>query len=487
VDFIELFSRLGCIILLGKVITFSLLGLSITLTTQAGAGGRDGLFTAPVSVHTDNIQLARLSLQNPKRKKRRRYRRSYRIYRVRRGDSLDRIARRYGLSKRSIIRLNRLRRPYWLYLGQRLKLPRRHSVTKSRSRRSRQSTRRVVYRVRRGDMVSRIARRYGVSTRSIIRANRLRRPYRLRVGQRLRIPGVKRHRTRRKNKVQLRLKVYRVRRGDYLGKIARRHKVSTRDIIRLNRLRRPYRVKVGQRLKIPLETPDFPKKLSRKSKKSKKYGYKTTRKVTISKKGSTLKNVASKAHRTRNNTRNNTKVSRDSRKNRRYRHHNTKRSNKPTWPDNNNGWKNRERSDYGSSNRHTSNYQNKLIKWVWPTQGKLIRRYSKTTNGIGIGGISGQYIVAAAPGKIVYIGNSLGRYGKLVIIKHNKTFFTAYAHNRRLFVREGQWVNSGQKIAEMGSTGTNRVMLHFEIRKDGRSVNPMRYLPKRSEFRISGE
>lgn len=120
--------------------------------------------------------------------------------------------------------------------------------------------------------------------------------------------------------------------------------------------------------------------------------------------------------------------------------------------------------------------------WRWPTQGRLLRRFSKSDTGkkgIAIAGNRSQVIVASAAGKVVYSGGGLLRYGKLIIIKHNNTYLSAYAHNDRLLVKEGQTVRAGQKIAEMGSTGTDRNMLHFEIRKDGRPVDPLQYLPRR--------
>ena len=119
------------------------------------------------------------------------------------------------------------------------------------------------------------------------------------------------------------------------------------------------------------------------------------------------------------------------------------------------------------------------VRWRWPTRGSIVKKYSKQTKGIDIAGHYGQSVSAAASGLVVYIGNSLIRYGNLVIIKHSKSYFSAYAHNQRLLVKKGQVVRSGQKIAEMGSTGTSRVKLHFEIRKDGKSVDPLRYLPRR--------
>jgi len=120
--------------------------------------------------------------------------------------------------------------------------------------------------------------------------------------------------------------------------------------------------------------------------------------------------------------------------------------------------------------------------WLWPTKGKIIRGFSGNDSGkkgIAISGRSGQRVIASAPGKVVYSGEGLLRYGKLIIIKHNDTFLSAYAHNRRLLVKEGSIVRQGQPIAEMGNSGTDRTMLHFEIRKNGKPVNPAKFLSKR--------
>jgi len=120
--------------------------------------------------------------------------------------------------------------------------------------------------------------------------------------------------------------------------------------------------------------------------------------------------------------------------------------------------------------------------WYWPTkQGKVIQRYhahEPGKRGLQLSGLTGQAIFSAADGRVVYSGSGLTRYGKLIIIKHNATFLSAYAHNRRLLVKEGERIRAGQKIAEMGSTGTNRIKLHFEIRRNGKPVDPLRYLPK---------
>ena len=120
------------------------------------------------------------------------------------------------------------------------------------------------------------------------------------------------------------------------------------------------------------------------------------------------------------------------------------------------------------------------ISWQWPIKGKLIKSFNKRLNdakGIDIAGKAGKSIKAAASGKVVYSGNGLISYGNLIIIKHNDLYLSAYAHNRKLLVKEGQNVKVGQVIAELGQTGADNPRLHFEIRKNGKPVNPVRYLP----------
>ncbi|MEO8345558.1 MAG: peptidoglycan DD-metalloendopeptidase family protein [Betaproteobacteria bacterium] len=119
------------------------------------------------------------------------------------------------------------------------------------------------------------------------------------------------------------------------------------------------------------------------------------------------------------------------------------------------------------------------LEWVWPAKGKVVVTFSETANlkGIDIAGATGDPVIATAAGKVVYVGNGLRGYGKLVIVKHNKTWLSAYAHNREILVKEGQQVTRGQKIAEMGNTDADQVKLHFEIRRLGKPVDPARYLP----------
>ncbi len=121
----------------------------------------------------------------------------------------------------------------------------------------------------------------------------------------------------------------------------------------------------------------------------------------------------------------------------------------------------------------------KRLSWNWPVKGKIIQRYSPGSGkkGIDISAAKGSLIKSAEAGKVVYSGQGLVGYGRLIIIKHNDTYLSAYAHNQSLLVNEGQVVKKGQSIARLGRSGTNRYKLHFEIRKNGKPVNPMSYLP----------
>ena len=127
-------------------------------------------------------------------------------------------------------------------------------------------------------------------------------------------------------------------------------------------------------------------------------------------------------------------------------------------------------------------FPDKVEKWIWPAEGKLVGTFSKAESGnkgIDVAGARGSKVVAAASGKVVYSGNALRGYGRLVIIKHTDTFLSAYAYNETILVKEREWVYAGQKIATMGSSGTDSVKLHFEVRYRGKSLNPLRYLPKK--------
>lgn len=116
--------------------------------------------------------------------------------------------------------------------------------------------------------------------------------------------------------------------------------------------------------------------------------------------------------------------------------------------------------------------------FIWPARGPIIGTFDEAKNkGLNIGGAAGDAVNASADGRVVYSGNGLRGYGNLIIIKHDATFLTAYAHNRALMVKEGDAVTKGQKIAEMGNSDSDRVMLHFEVRRQGKPVDPLKYLP----------
>ena len=120
------------------------------------------------------------------------------------------------------------------------------------------------------------------------------------------------------------------------------------------------------------------------------------------------------------------------------------------------------------------------LSWIWPSEGKVIATFDEGKNkGVDIAGKAGQQVVAAGAGKVMYAGSGIRGYGNLVIVKHSNSLLSAYAHNRSIVVKEGQSVTKGQMIAEMGDSDTDSVKLHFEIRQQGKPVDPSRFLPNR--------
>lgn len=121
------------------------------------------------------------------------------------------------------------------------------------------------------------------------------------------------------------------------------------------------------------------------------------------------------------------------------------------------------------------------IGWIWPASGKVLKGFNESANlkGIAIAGKLGQPVFASAPGRVIFSGTGIRGFGKLIVIKHNDTFLSVYGHNSQLLVKEGQAVTRGQKIAEMGNTDSDEVKLHFEIRRYGKPVDPMKFLPDR--------
>ena len=122
------------------------------------------------------------------------------------------------------------------------------------------------------------------------------------------------------------------------------------------------------------------------------------------------------------------------------------------------------------------------LDWIWPTSGKVVSAFNDSANlkGIAIAGRLGQPVLASAAGKVIFSGTGIRGFGQLIVIKHNNTFLSVYAHNSQLLVKEGQTVAKGQKIAEMGKSDTDQIKLHFEIRRLGKPVDPAKLLPERA-------
>ena len=131
-----------------------------------------------------------------------------------------------------------------------------------------------------------------------------------------------------------------------------------------------------------------------------------------------------------------------------------------------------------ANNLANSDSAEDTVSFQWPTRGNVLASFDEVKNkGIDIAGKAGDPVLAAADGKVVYAGSGLRGYGNLVILKHNNTYLTAYAHNQSLLVKEDQAIKRGQKIAEMGNSDADQVKLHFEIRRQGKPVDPAKYLP----------
>lgn len=231
--------------------------------------------------------------------------------------------------------------------------------------------------------------------------------------------------------------VYVVRKGDTLYAIAFRHGLNYRTVARLNNISGDYQIYPGQRLVLK---PSAQKIVRESSVKLKKPVATTS---TVNK--TTKKPVKKQAKPPRTVE---------------------KRTSKPTVT-------NVPRKTQSRAGR---------IRWQWPSKGRLIASFKtkgQVNKGVNLAGRTGDPVFAAASGTVVYAGNGLLGYGNLIIIDHNQSYLSAYAHNSRVLVKESDKVTGGDKIAEMGRSGAERVMLHFEIRRDGVPVNPLKYLPKK--------
>ncbi|MCV2884615.1 peptidoglycan DD-metalloendopeptidase family protein [Aestuariibacter sp. AA17] len=221
---------------------------------------------------------------------------------------------------------------------------------------------------------------------------------------------------------------YIVKRGDTLYSIAWISGNDYRDLARFNNIAPPYEIYPGQRLKTKQRVSNTPKPSPKPS-------------------GQTL----------------------------------TKNSQIPVDRTNKQAYGNSRTGQKLAKKQPSSAFPQRVERWQWPAKGKVISTFSSRAQGnkgVDIAGNRGTPIKAAAAGKVVYTGSALRGFGRLVIIKHSDKFLSAYAHNEKILVKEQQWVSAGQQIATMGDSDADRIMLHFEVRYKGKSVDPLRYLPK---------
>ena len=240
---------------------------------------------------------------------------------------------------------------------------------------------------------------------------------------------------------------YKVQRGDTLYAIAFRAGKDVRELAALNNIVSPYTIYPGQTLRLTGKAKPKPK---------------PTTKVKAADSTKAVKTV------TQNTNKNNSSQAKSN---------SSAKPAKPVARQNQKGYVQVE------TKKEIANptLNGDLVQWQWPVKGKIISTFSGQQHGnkgIDIAGREGDRVVAAASGQVVYAGNALRGYGNLIIIKHNDDYLSAYAHNRKLLVKEKQMVTAGQLIAELGSSDATDARLHFEIRFRGSSVNPLKYLPK---------
>ncbi len=246
--------------------------------------------------------------------------------------------------------------------------------------------------------------------------------------------------------------IYKVKTGDTLYSIAWGAGRDFKKIARLNRLKKPYTIYPGQWLRLKPRTSS-----------KAKAGTSNTTKVAKNTKAKTRAN-AKKNNVSNQVAKNSSKKILDKNKQSAYSVTVLQQKNNTT-----------------KATTTSTVSRDKVARWVWPSKGKIISKFSNKTQGnkgIKFSGRRGNAIKAAASGKVVYAGNALRGYGNLVIIKHSDDYLSAYAHADKIIVKEQQHVSAGQTVATMGSTGSSKVMLHFEIRYHGKSVDPLRYLPR---------
>lgn len=338
-------------------------------------------------------------------------------YRVRPGDNPEKIAKKFGISVKTLLKANKIKNPKRLKVGQKLYIP----VKRKKNKKSVKSKKsysvlkgkkcRYVYTVKKGDALSLIAKRFKVSSTNLKRWNNLK-SNRLYIGQRLCIKPVKvskkhkvskktvnRHRERKartRYKYKTVIGYYRVKRGDNLIRIARKYGITVKKLVKLNRLKKPYRIYPGQRLKVPKRIKVKVKSYVRK--------YKPVREF------------------------------------------------KPK----------------------------KKLDFRWPVEGKVVKGFINSEAerhvGLDIKTNCSEKIVASEDGKVIYAGDSIKTFGNLIIIRHPNRYNTVYGHVGKILVKEGQRVKKGETIGTVGKLDNKNCGIYFEVRKNTYPVNPLSVL-----------
>lgn len=273
------------------------------------------------------------------------------------------------------------------------------------------------------------------------------------------------------NKGRLKQSHYTVKKGDTLYSIAWLANVDPNALAKFNKISSPFIIYEGQKLNLLLPKSKKVQKTSRVSKQNPAKHNKTTKRSANKSTKQKLQKDNKKTTLRQQSPKTVSKVA----KNDHSHTKSVKNTNKKLDAKNNKPYSGHPKQ---IKKKHSNS---DLVQWQRPTFGKIVSRFSNAetgNNGIDIVGKRGQAVVAAASGKVVYAGSALRGYGKLIIVKHNDDYLSAYAHNDKFHVKEQDIVKAGQRIADMGDSDAARVMLHFEIRHRGKSVNPELFLPK---------
>lgn len=299
------------------------------------------------------------------------------------------------------------------------------------------------YVVKPGDTLYSVAFANNMDYQTLALINGIQAPYTINVGQRLLTDSVRSER-----------KLYRVVKGDTVYNISKRYGLTPAQLASMNGIDKSFNIRIGQVLVVGKKTVNTPvqsisqgRAASSQSVPASASKQQTASRITTEKRNSSSAPAMSVAS-------------------------------SGTGSSSSAGTGGRT-SSVSSTKYQNVARNNARVNWRWPYNGKIIEGYSRNNKGIDISGNRGDSVRSAAKGKIVYAGNALRGYGNLIIINHDDDYLSAYAHNDAILVAEGQTVESGQVIARMGSTDAKSVRLHFEIRHNGESVNPLSYLPKK--------